>query len=442
MTQPLARPQGRARGPKRADRLVMKFGGTSVADVERIERVARHVAAEVARARKVCVTVSAMAGETNRLVALTEAAGGGDVSRTPDYDAVVSAGEQVTAGLLALVLRREGLAARSWQGWQAGLRTDGTHGAAVIEAIDAEALGAAMDTGEVAVVSGFQGVSPQGRISTLGRGGSDTTAVALAAALGAERCDIYTDVDGVYTTDPRIVEGAARLDSISFEEMLEMASLGAKVLQTRSVGLGMTHDVPIRVLSSLEEPREDAPSTLITREEDIMERRVVSAVVPSRAEAKISLMGVPNTPGKSAQVFAALARAKVNVDMIVQSQARAGEAANVSFTLKEADLARALSELAALKEAVGYTDVIADQNVSKVSIVGVGMNDAEGVAARMFETLGTRGINIQNISTSEIKISVLIPAEYTELAVRALHDAFRLGEVARQGEARPREPVR
>ena len=442
MTQPLARPQGRARGPKRADRLGMKFGGTSVADVERIERVARHVAAEVARARKVCVTVSAMAGETNRLVALTEAAGGGDVSRTPDYDAVVSAGEQVTAGLLALVLRREGLAARSWQGWQAGLRTDGTHGAAVIEAIDAEALGAAMDTGEVAVVSGFQGVSPQGRISTLGRGGSDTTAVALAAALGAERCDIYTDVDGVYTTDPRIVEGAARLDSISFEEMLEMASLGAKVLQTRSVGLGMTHDVPIRVLSSLEEPREDAPSTLITREEDIMERRVVSAVVPSRAEAKISLMGVPNTPGKSAQVFAALARAKVNVDMIVQSQARAGEAANVSFTLKEADLARALSELAALKEAVGYTDVIADQNVSKVSIVGVGMNDAEGVAARMFETLGTRGINIQNISTSEIKISVLIPAEYTELAVRALHDAFRLGEVARQGEARPREPVR
>ena len=410
-------------------RLVMKFGGTSVGDVARIERVARHVAAEVARGARVCVTVSAMSGETNRLVALTEAAGGGDVSRDADYDAVVSSGEQVTAGLLALVLRRMGIAARSWQGWQAGLRTDGTHGAAVIEGIDADALGAALDAGEVAVVSGFQGVSPQGRISTLGRGGSDTTAVALAAALGAERCDIYTDVDGVYTTDPRIVEGAARLDQVSFEEMLEMASLGAKVLQTRSVGLGMTHGVPIRVLSSLEEPREDAPSTLITREEDIMERRVVSAVVPSRAEAKISLLGVPNTPGKSAAIFAHLARAKVNIDMIVQSQARVGEAANVSFTLKEADLARAMSALADMKPEVGFTDVIADQNVSKVSIVGVGMNDAEGIAARMFETLAARGINIGNISTSEIKISVLIPAEYTELAVRALHDAFRLGEV-------------
>lgn len=414
---------------RRGDRLVMKFGGTSVGDVDRIERVARHVAAEVARGRKLCVTVSAMSGETNRLVALTEAAGGGDVSRTPDYDAVVSAGEQVTAGLLAIVLRRQGIPARSWQGWQVGLRTDNTHGAAVIEGIDADKVGTAMDAGEVAVISGFQGVSPEGRISTLGRGGSDTTAVALAAALGAERCDIYTDVDGVYTTDPRIVPGAARLDRISFEEMLEMASLGAKVLQTRSVGLGMTHDVPIRVLSSLDEPREDAPATLITREEDIMERRVVSAVVPSRAEAKISLLGVPNTPGKSAQIFAHLARAKVNIDMIVQSQARAGEAANVSFTLKEDDLDRAMQTLAAMKDEVGYTDVIADQNVSKVSIVGVGMNDAEGIAARMFETLAERGINIGNISTSEIKISVLIPAEYTELAVRALHDAFRLGEV-------------
>ena len=437
MTQALAG-QGERAASRASDRLVMKFGGTSVADVERIERVARHVAAEVARGHRVCVTVSAMSGETNRLVALTEAAGGGDVSRDADYDAVVSSGEQVTAGLLALVLRRMGIAARSWQGWQAGLRTDATHGAAVIEGIDAHALGAALDAGEVAVVSGFQGVSPQGRISTLGRGGSDTTAVALAAALGAERCDIYTDVDGVYTTDPRIVEGAARLDTVSFEEMLEMASLGAKVLQTRSVGLGMNHDVPIRVLSSLEEPREDAPSTLITREEDIMERRIVSAVVPSRAEAKISLLGVPNTPGKSAAIFAGLARAKVNIDMIVQSQARVGEAANVSFTLKEADLARAMAALAEMKPEVGYTDVIADQNVSKVSIVGVGMNDAEGIAARMFETLAARGINIGNISTSEIKISVLIPAESTELAVRALHDAFRLGEVGTRAEAHAR----
>ena len=413
-----------ARGP-----LVMKFGGTSVGDVERIERVARHVAAEAAHGRQVCVTVSAMSGETNRLVALTEAAGGGDVSRTADYDAVVSSGEQVTAGLLSLVLRREGLKARSWQGWQIGLRTDGTHGAAVIEGIDGDRLRASMEEGEVAVVSGFQGVTASGRVSTLGRGGSDTTAVALAAALGADRCDIYTDVDGVYTTDPRIVPDARRLDRLSFEEMLEMASLGAKVLQTRSVGLGMTHDVPIRVLSSLTEPQARPACTLITRETDIMERRVVSAVVPSRAEAKISLLGVPNTPGKSAAIFAGLARSKVNIDMIIQSPARAGESANVSFTLKEADLSRALEHLAGVKETVGFTDVIANQNVSKVSIVGVGMNDAEGVAARMFETLAERGINIENISTSEIKISVLIPSEYTELAVRALHDAFRLGEV-------------
>ncbi|MBB4657696.1 aspartate kinase [Parvularcula dongshanensis] len=421
-----------------SDRLVMKFGGTSVGDLERIERVARHVRAEIERGRKVCVTVSAMSGETNRLVDLTEKAGGGDVSRTPDYDAVVSTGEQVTAGLLALVLQRQGIRARSWQGWQAGLRTDDSHGAAVIEDIDGETLGAAIDTGEIAVVSGFQGVSPDGRISTLGRGGSDTTAVALAAALGAFRCDIYTDVDGVYTTDPRIVPGARRLDRISFEEMLEMASLGAKVLQTRSVGLGMTHNVPIRVLSSLEEPQDDPANTLITSEEHIMERRVVSAVVPSRAEAKISLLGVPNTPGKSATIFAGLASAKVNIDMIVQSQARAGEAANVSFTLKEADLSRALSHLAEMKDEVGYTDVIADQNVSKVSIIGVGMNDTSGVAAQMFRTLAERGINIQNISTSEIKISVLIPAEYTELAVRALHDAFELGTVGAAGAGGPR----
>ena len=423
-----------ASAPAAGARLVMKFGGTSVGDVERIERVGRHVRAALAQGHRVCVTVSAMAGETDRLVALTREAGGGDVSRTPDYDAVVSSGEQVTAGLLALALRREGVPARSWQGWQAGLRTDGTHGAALIEGIDADRIGAALDAGEVAVVAGFQGLAPDGRVSTLGRGGSDTTAVALAAALGAARCDIYTDVDGVYTSDPRIVPEARRLDRLSFEEMLEMASLGAKVLQTRSVGLGMTHGVPIRVLSSLEEPRADAPSTLITTEDSIMERRVVSAVVPSRAEAKISLLGVPNVPGRSAMVFAALARAKVNIDMIIQSPARQGETANVSFTLKEADLARATATLAETRDAVGYSDLMVDQNVSKVSIIGVGMNDQSGIAARMFETLAVRSINIQNISTSEIKISVLIPAEYTELAVRALHDAFRLGEVGTLAE--------
>ena len=422
-----------ARADVRDDRLVMKFGGTSVADVSRTERVARHVGTAVQAGHRVCVTVSAMAGETNRLVGLTEAAGGGDVSRSDEYDAVVSTGEQVTAGLLALVLRRDGLSARSWQGWQLGLRTDATHGAAVIEAVNGDAIGSGLDRGEIAVVSGFQGVTEEGRVSTLGRGGSDTTAVALAAGLNAARCDIYTDVDGVYTSDPRIVPNARRLDRISFEEMLEMASLGAKVLQTRSVGLGMIHGVPIRVLSSLEEPQDNPPSTLITTEDQIMERRVVSAVVPSRAEAKISLLGIPNTPGKSAAIFGGLAESKVNIDMIVQSQARAGEAANVSFTLKEADLARAMSFLTDAKREIGYSDVIADQNVSKVSIIGVGMNDAEGIAAKMFRTLADRGINIQNISTSEIKISVLIPAEYTEPAVRALHDAFELGTVGAAG---------
>ncbi|MEM9422879.1 MAG: aspartate kinase [Pseudomonadota bacterium] len=407
----------------------MKFGGTSVADLDRIERVARHVTNAVNAGKKVCVTVSAMAGETDRLVGLSKNAGGDGFNRRADYDAVVASGEQVTAGLLALVLQRQGVNARSWQGWQVGLKTDGIHGAAEILSIDGETLGAALDRGEVAVVAGFQGITDEKRVSTLGRGGSDTTAVALAAAIGAARCDIYTDVDGVYTTDPRLVPGAQRLNLISFEEMLEMASQGAKVLQTRSVGLGMLHGVPIRVLSSLEEPQENPPCTLIVDEDDIMERRVVSAVVPSRAEAKLSLMGIPNIPGKSATIFSRLAAAKVNIDMIVQSQARTGEAANLSFTLKEEDLARAQDALADMKEDIGFASVLADQNVSKVSIIGVGMNDHSGVAAQMFETLAERGINIQNISTSEIKISVLIPAEYTELAVRALHDAFSLGEV-------------
>ncbi|MGV6818936.1 MAG: aspartate kinase [Parvularcula sp.] len=414
-------------------RLVMKFGGTSVADLERIERVARHVAAEVAAGHRVCVTVSAMAGETDRLVDLTAHAGGGDVSRSQEYDAIVSTGEQVTAGLLALVLNRNGVRAQSWQGWQVGLRTDDVHGAASIREIDKETVGAALDRGLVAVVAGFQGLSPDGRISTLGRGGSDTTAVALAAALGAVRCDIYTDVDGVYTADPRLVPDAVRLDRISFEEMLEMASQGAKVLQTRSVGLAMIHKVPVRVLSSMKEPEPNPASTLIVDEEDIMERRVVSAVVPSHAEAKLSLMGVPNVPGRSAKIFKALADAKVNIDMIVQSQARTGEAANLSFTLKETDIARAQAALAKIMADVEFESVRTDQNVSKVSIIGVGMNDQSGVAASMFQTLAERGINIHDIATSEIKISVLIPSEYTELAIRALHEAFALGEQGARG---------
>ncbi|MEO1040950.1 MAG: aspartate kinase [Pseudomonadota bacterium] len=406
----------------------MKFGGTSVGDPDRIERVARHVMAARAEGLKVCVTVSAMAGETNRLVELTERLGGGDVSREADYDAVVASGEQVTAGLLALTLRREGCPARSFQGWQVGLATDAAHGAAKITHIPQTHLLSAMDGGEVAVVAGFQGLTDDQRISTLGRGGSDTTAVALAAALGAARCDIYTDVDGVYTTDPRIVPAARRRDILSYEEMLEMASVGAKVLQTRSVGLGMAYGVPIRVLSSLAEPGETDNGTLITGEDEIMEQEVVTAVVPSTGEAKISLLGVPDKPGRSALIFRILADAGINIDMIVQSPARQGAEANMSFTLSEKDRARAMEILIERKPDLGYDDLMANQNVAKVSVIGIGMKSHAGVAAKTFEVLADRQINIENISTSEIKISVLIAAEYTELAVRALHEAFGLGE--------------
>lgn len=414
--------------PRRDDIVVMKFGGTSVGDPERIERVARHVMAARKQGFKVCVTVSAMAGETNRLVELTERLGGGDVSRDADYDAVVASGEQVTAGLLAIALRREGFPARSFQGWQVGLETDASHGAAKITRIPQEHLLAAMDAGEVAVVAGFQGLTNDNRISTLGRGGSDTTAVALAAALGAARCDIYTDVDGVYTTDPRIVSTARRRDILSYEEMLEMASVGAKVLQTRSVGLGMAYGVPIRVLSSLAEPGETDNGTLITGEDEIMEQEVVTAVVPSTGEAKISLLGVPDVPGRSALIFRILADAAINIDMIVQSPARQGAEANMSFTLSEKDRARAMEVLIERKSDLGYDEMIANQNVAKVSVIGIGMKSHSGVAAKAFEVLADRQINIENISTSEIKISVLIAAEYTELAVRALHEAFGLGD--------------
>ncbi|NRA29478.1 MAG: aspartate kinase [Parvularculaceae bacterium] len=404
----------------------MKFGGTSVGDAERIERVARHVMAAKMKGFKVCVTVSAMSGETNKLVGLTETLGGGDVSRDADYDAVVASGEQVTAGLLALHLKSKGVPARSFQGWQLGLETDESHGAAKITNIPEDKLLASLDAGEVAVVAGFQGIAPNNRISTLGRGGSDTTAVALAAALGAVRCDIYTDVDGVYTTDPRIVSTATRRKALSYEEMLEMASVGAKVLQTRSVGLGMAYGVPIRVLSSLGEPEDTDEGTLITAEEDIMEQEVVTAVIPSTGEAKISLLGVPDKPGRSALIFQLLADAGVNIDMIVQSPARAGSEANMSFTLSERDLSLAMEKLTLAKAELGYDDLVANQNVAKVSVIGIGMKTHTGVAAKTFEVLADRQINIENISTSEIKISVLIAAEYTELAVRALHEAFGL----------------
>ncbi|MFC3303398.1 aspartate kinase [Parvularcula lutaonensis] len=404
----------------------MKFGGTSVGDPERIARVARHVMAARKQGFKVCVTVSAMAGETNRLVALTEELGGGDVSRDPDYDAVVASGEQVTAGLLALHLRSKGCPARSFQGWQMGLETDDSHGAAKIKRLPQDRLMDAMENGEVAVVAGFQGFTAQGRISTLGRGGSDTTAVALAAALGAARCDIYTDVDGVYTTDPRIVATARRKPVLAYEEMLEMASVGAKVLQTRSVGLAMTYGVPVRVLSSLQEPEETGEGTLITGEDEIMEHEVVTAVVPSVGEAKISLLGVPDKPGYSALIFRLLSEAGVNIDMIVQSPARQGSEANMSFTLSEKDLSFAMEKLTLAKDELGYDELVANQNVAKVSVIGIGMKTHTGVAAKMFETLADKAINIENISTSEIKISVLIAADYTELAVRALHEAFGL----------------
>lgn len=414
-------------------RLVMKFGGTSVADLERIRRVARLVAAE-ASARPVAVVVSAMAGKTNELVAWTDGAG----SATPglplsddEYDTVVASGEQVTAGLLAMTLRNMGVPARSWMGWQIPILTDDAHGRARIDEIPADKLGAAMDGGEVAVIAGFQGVTRSGRLATLGRGGSDTTAVAIAASLGADRCDIYTDVDGVYTTDPRIEARARRLARISYEEMLEMASLGAKVLHTRSVEMAMAHGVRLRVLSSFTEPGRDTShtGTIVCDEEEIMEKRIVSGVAFSRDEAKVSLFGLPDHPGVSSEIFGRLADAGVNVDMIVQSHARSEGAANMEFTVGKRDAARTLEVMRAAQGQIGFADVAVDDNVAKVSVIGVGMRSHTGVAKTMFAALAAKGVNIQVISTSEIKISVLIDEAYTELAVRALHAAYELDKV-------------
>lgn len=410
-------------------RIVMKFGGTSVADLDRIRNVARFVRREAETGAGVIVVVSAMAGETNRLVALCREAGVGGRGaelRDVEYDAVVASGEQVTSGLLALVLQGLGLRARSWQGWQIPLETDGAHAKARIADIKVDALGQAVDQGEIAVVAGFQGIAPDGRIATLGRGGSDTTAVALAAALGADRCDIYTDVDGVYTTDPRIHKLARRIDRISFEEMLEMASVGAKVLQTRSVELAMAYKVPLRVLSSFDPPDAPGPGTVICDEDEIVEKKIVSGITPSHDEAKISLLAVPDEPGRAARIFTLLAEANINVDMIVQSPSRAPDRANISFTIPEADLERTAALLSEARESVGYSAIQSDRNVVKVSVIGVGMKSHAGVASVMFKTLADRGINIQNISTSEIKISVLIDSQYTELAVRALHQAYGL----------------
>ncbi len=410
----------------------MKFGGTSVADLERIRRVGRLVAAEVAAGKQVAVVVSAMAGKTNELVAWTDGAGPaaqGLPSSDDEYDVVVASGEQVTAGLLAMTLRNMGLNARSWMGWQVPIITDDAHGKARIDDIPPQNLSAALDAGEIAVIAGFQGVDRQGRIATLGRGGSDTSAVAIAAAVDGA-CDIYTDVDGVYTTDPRIESKARKLARVSYEEMLEMASLGAKVLQTRSVELAMAHHVPLRVLSSFVEPGE-APGqgTIVCDEEEIVEKRIVSGVAYSRDEAKISLFGLPDTPGVSSKIFGRLADANVNVDMIVQSHARSEGAANMEFTVGKRDAARAVEIVRQAQAEIGFEDVQLNEDVAKVSVIGVGMRSHAGVAKTMFTALAEKGVNIQVISTSEIKISVLIDAAYTELAVRALHAAYELDKV-------------
>ena len=398
----------------------MKFGGTSVADVERIRNVAKRVKREVDDGHEIAVVVSAMSGATNQLVKWVN-----EISPLHDareYDVVVATGEQVTIGLLALALQELGLNARSWTGWQIPVETDQVHGKARILNVDCSELIRRFSEKQVAVVAGFQGIAPDRRITTLGRGGSDTSAVALAAALKADRCDIFTDVDGVYTTDPRIVAKARKLDKITYEEMLEMASLGAKVLQTRSVELAMNHRVRVQVLSSFE----DKPGTLVVGEDEIVEQEVVSGIAYSRDEAKITVRKVPDRPGIAAGIFGPLADAAINVDMIVQNASDDGKTTDLTFTVGRADLERALHVLKGREADLKYGGVVSDPAVSKVSVIGVGMRSHAGVAQTMFKSLADKGINIQVISTSEIKVSVLIGEEYTELAVRALHTAYGL----------------
>jgi aspartate kinase len=402
-------------------KIVMKFGGTSVADLDRIRHVATLVKREVDRGHQVAVVVSAMAGETNKLVGWTRELS--PLHDAREYDVVVAAGEQITAGLTAVALSAIGVSARSWLGWQIPVRTSAMHGSARIEAIDPTMLDIRFAEGQVAVVAGFQGIAPDNRISTLGRGGSDTSAVALAAALSADRCDIYTDVDGVYTTDPRIVPKARRLEKVSFEEMLEMASLGAKVLQTRSVEIALLYRVPVRVLSTFDA---DQGGTLLCDEEDIVEKKPVTGIAYSRDEAKITLLKIPDQPGVAAAIFGPLADAGVNVDMIVQNVSEDGRKTDLTFTVARSELARAMSAIEKAASQIGYKDLTSDSNVAKISIIGIGMRAHPGVAQTMFRTLSDKGINIQVISTSEIKVSVLIAEEYVELAVRALHSAYEL----------------
>jgi aspartate kinase len=414
--------------------VVMKFGGTSVASVERIRNVARHVKREVDAGNKVAVVVSAMAGVTNQLVAWVREAS--PLHDAREYDAVVASGEQVTAGLLAIVLQSMGIPARSWQGWQVPIITDDAHGVARILEVPGAKIRARLEQGEVAVITGFQGIEPnRNRISTLGRGGSDTSAVAVAVAVNADLCDIYTDVDGVYTTDPRIVPRAHRLAKISYEEMLEMASLGSKVLQTRSVELAMVHGMRVRVLSSFIAPDALQPvrrdtwdeiGTIICGEEEILEQRVVSGIAYAKDEAKVTLLQIEDKPGVAARIFGPLAEANINVDMIVQNLSSDGKRTDMTFTVQESDLERVLQVLADARGDIGYFDIKSSSDVAKVSVIGVGMRSHAGVAAQMFNALAEKGINILAITTSEIKISVLIDAAYAELAVRTLHALYEL----------------
>jgi aspartate kinase len=408
-------------------RIVMKFGGTSMAGIERIRSVAARVKHERDQGNQVAVVVSAMAGETDRLVNFCREAS--PLYDPREYDVVVSSGEQITSGLLAIALQSIGVPARSWLGWQLPIRTSDGHASARIADIDTVALGASLAAGEVAVIPGFQGVAAGERVTTLGRGGSDTSAVAMAAAMKADRCDIYTDVDGVYTTDPRIVPRARKLKRVTYEEMLELASVGAKVLQTRSVGLAMKEGVRVQVLSSFVEANGDPePGTLIVGEEEIedMERQLITGIAHDKNEAKVTLTEVPDRPGAVAAIFTPLAAASINVDMIIQNIAHLAGSTDVTFTVPQAELARALDVLTRAKDDIGYAELRHDPRVSKISIVGVGMRSHAGVAALMFETLGDRKINIQAITTSEIKVSVLIHEDETELAVRVLHTAYGL----------------
>lgn len=403
--------------------IVQKFGGTSVGDIERIKNVASIVKREVDAGNQVVVVVSAMSGKTNELVGwVDEVSNLNTKEALKEYDSVVSSGEQVTSGLLALTLQSMGQKARSWLGWQIGFKTCDMHSKARIEEIRADILRASLEKGEVAVIAGFQGVTDDNRITTLGRGGSDTSAVALAAALDADRCDIYTDVDGIYTTDPRIVPKARKLEKVAYEEMLEMASLGAKVLQIRSVEMAMKYGVRVQVLSSFA----NVPGSLLVDEEEVVERRLVTGVAYSRNEARITLTGVQDSPGVAAKTFAPLTELEINVDMIVQNVSEDGKTNDITFTVPKSDANAAVEAIEKSKSTLNYNSLLVDKNVSKVSVIGVGMRSHAGLAQKMFQTLADKGINILAITTSEIKISVLVQEEYTELALRALHTAYGL----------------